>query len=391
MNKKSKDIPQVALLIDQSREYERKLMAGIQRYIHLHGPWMLYRISPFYVSGQDAFSIDDLIKWKPDGIIVRENYYLPQLLKTRIPLIYCGYDKIISSVPGIYANDKAIGKMGAEYFINKGYRHFAFCSMEGYYWSEERLNAFRTRVEKEHYTIHIYHHSRPKGKESWQHEPTKIAQWLKTLPKPLALMSATDDLSLQILEASKIAGILIPEEVAILGVDNDESICTTSHPTLSSIDQNPEWAGFEAGELLSKMMNGKINKLENIVADPKKVVTRHSTSILAIEDQLVASMLHFINENAANKSLSVDETACQAGLSRRMLEIRFRKALQKTVHDVITEARVKRFKQLLAESTMTVSQISVDTGCSGADSLSRIFKKSTGLTPLEYRLKQKQN
>ncbi len=389
MVKASKDIPRIALLIDQSREYERRLMAGIQRYIQLHGPWLLYRVSPFYVSGNDAFSLEDLIRWKPDAIIVRETFYTSKLLNLGWPLIYCGYDKEQNSIPGIYANDAAIGKMGAEYFLNKGFRNFAFCSLEGYFWSTHRLDSFQERLKLSGFKCFTYIHSRPKGKAKWQSEPYRIAQWLQKLPKPLALMAATDEISLQIVEAAKIAGIMIPEEIALLGVDNDESICTTSYPTLSSIDQQPEWAGFEAASLLIKMMKGEVRKKINIVADPLKVVTRNSTDVTAVEDTIVAATVHFINEQSREKPVSVKEVAQRAGLSRRMLEIRFRKALNKTVHDVIAEARIKRFQQLIAESNITISQIAIETGCSGPDSLSRVFKNETGLTPLEYRRKFK--
>ena len=203
--------------------------------------------------------------------------------------------------------------MGAEYFLNKGFRHFAFCSLEGYFWSDDRLNSYQTTLEKEGFKIYIYNHPRPNNKNRWQNQPRKIAQWLKHLAKPLAIMAATDELSLQIVEAAKIDGIMIPEEIALLGVDNDDSICSTSYPTLSSIDQNPEWAGFEAAGLLSKMMKGKIKKVINIIAEPLKVITRNSTDVMAIEDKIVASALHFINDHARDKQISVTEIASQSG------------------------------------------------------------------------------
>ena len=217
MLKPKKNILRVAILIDQSREYERRLSAGIQRFIHLHGPWMLYRVSPSFVCKDGAFSLQDLIKWKPNGIIVRENYYLPPLLKTNTPLIYCGYDNLIPEIPGIYANDKAIGIMGAEYFLAKGLKNFAYCSLKGYYWSENRLKAFQIRLNKSGFKTFIYHHSRPEGNQNWQSEPRKIAQWLLGLPKPLGMMAATDEISLQVVEAAKIATFSFPKSLLYLG------------------------------------------------------------------------------------------------------------------------------------------------------------------------------
>ena len=133
------------------------------------------------------------------------------------------------------------------------------------------------------------------------------------------------------------------------------------------------------------MMEGRINKNVKIIADPLKVVTGHSTDVMAIEDKIVASSCHFINENSRFRQIRIDEIAKQAGVSRRTLEIRFRKVLNKTVHEVITDLRIKRFKQLLTEFNLTISEVAMETGCSGTDSFCRIFKKQTGLTPLIYR------
>ena len=315
------NIPRVALLIDQSRAYERKLMAGIARYIQLHGPWRLYHVSPLYVSGQKQFSVKDLTKWAPDGIIVRETFFSKRLLELDVPVFYSAYDKVIADLPGIYANSTRIAQMGADYFINKGYRNFAFCSLEGYYWSEDRKKVYIQYLQEKGFGCFFYDHPRHSSKNGWQEEPLRIASWLRSLPKPLALMTATDELSLQVVEAAKIADLMIPEEIALLGVDNDEALCNTTFPTLSSIDQNPEWAGFEVARILDKMMNGKLKKKTDVIADPLRVVTRHSTDILAISDTRVASALHFINEQARDRAVSVEEVARHTGLSRRMLEI----------------------------------------------------------------------
>jgi LacI family transcriptional regulator len=385
MIKNKKVIPRVALLIDQSREYERKLMEGISRYIQLHGPWLLYRVSPFYISGSQPINFSNLLKWKPDGVIVRENFFTTRFLQSKIPVIYAAYFHREKNLPGIYANNRAIAEMGADYFIKKGYRHFAFCHLSGYFWSTERMDAFQNYLREKGFEPFIYHHQRPKGQIQWQSEPHKIAQWLKTLPKPLALMSTSDECSLQIIEAAKLAEIMIPEEIALLGVDNDESICNTTHPTLSSIDQNPEWAGYEAAKLLDRLMKGKIKKPNDIIAQPKGVVTRHSTDILAIHDKVVASAINYIKQNATSKHITVNDVAAQLNLSRRMLEIRFRKSLNYTIHDAIREFRIKRIKYLLTDSDMTISEIAFETGFPGVDSLSRYFHSYEKCSPSEYR------
>ena len=171
MNKNQKDIPRVALLIDQSRHYERKLMEGISEYIQLHGPWLLFRVSPYYISGNKPIDFHNLMKWKPDGIIVRENFFSGNLRKLKIPIIYAGYYQRAKGLPGIYADNRAIAEMGADYFIGKGYKHFAFCHLDGYYWSEERMSAFRAYLARKGFGLQTYNHPRPKGQDQWQSEP----------------------------------------------------------------------------------------------------------------------------------------------------------------------------------------------------------------------------
>ena len=201
-------------------------------------------------------------------------------------------------------------------------------------------------------------------------------------------MAGNDDRSQDVLAACKIADIKVPSEVAILGVDNDELICGLSYPQLSSIALSTQRAGYEAAQVLGKMMEGQ-NVAENerqVSVSPLHVVTRQSTDIMAIEDKQVAEAVHFIR-NHSNEVIQVSDVAEAAGLSRRTLEQRFRKVLAHSVHEEIKFTRVNQMAKMLIGTNLSISQIAWSLGFPYPNNISRYFKKQKGISPLEYRRK----
>ena len=388
MAAKMAEIPKVILLIETSREFGRGLLRGISKYSHLHGHWAFYREAPFYEeAGGLKRRLSRLKNWGADGIIMRENKMTEEIIGMGLPTIVSPHLLgQIKGLPNIVGDDTAIGKMGAEHLLDRGLCHFAFCGFDDMFWSRNRGESFGKRISKAGFKTHFYKQPRSKVQRLWENEPTIMADWLKSLPKPLGLMTCTDDRSQHIIEASKIAGLHVPEEVAIIGVDNDEMICNLTDPPLTSIVQNAERAGYEAAELLDKMMSGKKASRQTIKVEATHIVTRQSTDILAIEDRDVVEALRFIRQHS-KKPIQVSEVVEQVAMSRRSLEYRFRKFLNRSVQEEIRRIRIERVIQMLVETNLPVSRIAMALNYPSIEHISRYFRKEKGMSPQAYRKK----
>lgn len=378
----------VAILVPLSRAFERGLVAGIIRYAHAVHDWLLYTKLPDYANESVENSIDNLMtKWQPDGAIGRFPYlgvdYRPDL---GIPLvsthIYGPGRQDYSIIPDCQTPAKIV----AEYFLKKGYTSFAFCGFN-MHWCLARAHFFRSCL-KEYGIASIEEYQTPKDKmkSTWETEQNDLVKWLVGLKKPVAMFTANDDRGSHVLEACKLANIKVPEEIAVIGSDNDTLVCGISEPPLSSISYNFERAGFEAAKMLDSLIEGRIPQKNHILIRPISVITRHSSDMMAIEDADLARALNFIGKNR-NKDLQVGDVVSATNLSRRTLEIKFKKYLGRTILDEIRTERIEHVAHLLATSNMTVSQISFLTGFSDSKRLYEVFKQLKGLAPSEYRKK----
>jgi LacI family transcriptional regulator len=279
-----------------------------------------------------------------------------------------------------------MGKMAAEHLLDRGFKNFAYCGFEDMFGARSRGESFRRRITEAGFRTHVYKKPKPRGRRSWEDEQVFMADWLKSLPKPVGLMTCTDDRSQDVVEASKIAGVHVPEDLAIIGVDNDELVCELSSPPLSSIALNTQRSGYEAAELLDKLMSRKRIKMANqtIVVHPTHIVTRQSTDILAIEDRDVVAAVRFIRRNA-REMIQVDDVVDTVAVSRRSLEQRFRRELGCSVLAEIKRARIDQVARMLVETNLSVSQIALALGYSGVENIARYFRSEKGMSPLAYR------
>ena len=373
-------IPKVILLIETSRAYGRGLLRGITKYSRLHGPWVFYS-----EPGGLEKALPHLREWGANGIIMRDSRKGDEVTTMGVPVIVSVHLKEhIMGTPYIDTNGVRIGRMAAEHLLNRGFRQFAYCGFDELHWSRERCENFSNKLVEAGFKVHIYKQAHSKIKRSWENEQTIIADWLKSLPKPVGLMACNDDRGRQLTEACKIAGLKVPEQVAIIGVDNDELVCELSDPPLSSVALNVERGGYEAAELLDKLMAGEKIANQDIIVQPTHVVTRQSTDILAIEDSDVAEAMRFIRQHA-REPIQVSEVADAVALSRRALQQRFRRILGRTVHEEIRHTRIEQVARMLAVTNLSVSQIAQALGYIGVEKLSRSFQREMGVSPLAYR------
>lgn len=388
INQDMAKIRKVIVLVETSRAYGRGLLRGIAKYSRLHGPWIFYHKPPYYrhpAQWVKALSRQQILD--ADGIIMVEQEKPEDIIEMGLPTVASPYikDRIAGAV-NIIGDNAAMGIMAAEHLLDRGFSNFAYCGFEDMFGARSRGESFRRRIAEAGFRTHVYKKPKPRGRRSWEDEQVFMADWLTSLPKPVGLMTCTDDRSQDVIEACKIAALHVPEEVAIIGVDNDELVCELSGPPLSSIALNTQRSGYEAAELLDKMMSRKRKKFTDrtIVVHPTHIVTRQSTDILAMGDRDVVAAIRFIRRHA-KEMIQVDDVVDTVTVSRRSLEQRFRKELGHSVLAEIKRARVDQVARMLVETNLSVSQISLALGYAGVENIARYFRSEKGMSPLAYR------
>ena len=373
-------IPKVILLIETSRAPGRGLLKGIAKYARLHGPWVFYN-----EPGGLAKVMPKMKYWDADGIIMRDSRKVSVALKSGAPfIIYIHQQEAPKDTPFITTDDRKIGRMAAEYLLNRGFRYFAFCGFDDIYWSRNRCKNFSKRIAESGFENHIYKQPKSRTQCLWENEQAILADWLKSLPKPVGVMTCNDDRSHHVSEACKTAGLGIPEQVAILGVDNDELACELSDSQLSSVALNVQNGGYEAAELLDKLMAGKKPKKQTIIIKPTHIVTRQSTDILAIEDPEVAAAVRFIRQHA-KETIQVTDVVNAVALSRRVLEKRFRKVLNRSVLEEIRRVRIDKVVWMLIDTNLSISQIASALGYPSVKHIARYFRREKAMSLVAYR------
>lgn len=379
----------IILMIDFAEAYSKELLKGISRYSREFGPWIFCRMPIFERETKGIEGVFEwALEWGADGII-GQMYNDPKVelfSKAGIPIIAQDFIERFESIPNITANHRDAGRMGADYFLNKGFKNFAFYGFRNIVWSRERAEGFEERIKQAGHEVHLFEKDEMDSGNIWYYKPSPLSQWLKSLPKPIALMACDDNQGQHITEACRVSGINIPQEVAVLGVDNDEMICELSDPPLSSIVQNAEKGGYEAARLLDQMIKNKNSAAYDIYVKPTHIITRQSSDIYATTDKAISTALRFIHQNV-EKHISVNDVVKEVPLSRRSLEIKFQEVTGSSVYNYILNLRIERFCTRLVETNHSILEIAIDLGFSDTKNLSRQFKLIKGCTPGEYRKK----
>lgn len=379
----------IVLLLDFSEEYHKNLLKGIIRYAREFGPWVFLRMPIYY---RETIGIDGLLKlakdWGAKGLIgqLHSNSEIWKFTNAGISVIAQDFEEQFDNVPNITGAYHETGRLGAEYFLKKGFKNFAFYGFKNIVWSRERAEGFEQRIKEAGYSVHYFEHKKSRSAELWYYKPSVLSRWLKSLPKPIALMASDDNQGLHITESSRHAGVRIPEELAVLGVDNDESICFLSDPPLSSINADVEKGGYDAAKMMRQMINGKKRNFENIVIKPTHIITRTSTDIYSSSDEQIVNALKYIHLSI-DKNLKVEQVVNQVLLSRRSLEKRFIQITGYPVYKYIYNLRIEKFIERLLETDMTITEIAYELGLNDTKNITRQFKEIKGLTPMEYRKK----
>jgi LacI family transcriptional regulator len=373
----------VALLIETSRSYTRGLLRGIRHYISEHGPWSVFMEQRALESSPPPW----LRSWKGDGILTRTGTQATAdaIRRTGVPTVELRATKLRHRFPFVGVDNRALGRMVAEHLAERGFRNFACYDIDSEIFFEERRDNFVATVKAMGHACHVLHAAEGREKpRQWEAQQRRLVKWLIDLPKPVGIMACTDQLGFWLLDACLRAGVAVPEQAAVVGVENDESLCMMSTPALSSVQFNAERIGYEAAALLDRMMRGRTPAAEMIEIEPLGIVTRPSSDIVAIDDPVVAQAVMYIRDHA-DAALSVEDVLDVIPISRSALERRMQAAVGRSPKAEILRAQLSRVKQLLCDTDLSLAVIADRCGFKHPQYMSHIFKKKLGQTPGEYR------
>ena len=375
--------------------YNVRLHQGIARYAH-EADWVL----------DDTYVSAGLVPvwWDGDGILglitspkdVTAARHFP-----KCPLVDVSQGWISKSMPAryrasglgrprVYYDNARIARLSAEHFLARGFKHIAFLNYGNYWHEVERIPTYQKVIERagaDYHEIEYYRHFPPHSARTVQNHLSAqrwLIQKMRDLPKPLAITVASDNVSMRLFGACDAAGVSVPEEVAILGCDNDPLICEAAPVALSSVDNDWDRIGYEAAQLLDRLMAGKRVPREPVLIPPKGVVPRLSTNILAVPDLKIARAVRFIRERHM-EPIGTPEVALAAGLNRRKLERDFRRFLGRSVGDELTRLRIEHGKQLLLETDLKAHEVAAQCGFSSIVHFSNAFRRLTGSRPSHFR------
>ncbi|MEM8671405.1 MAG: DNA-binding transcriptional regulator [Planctomycetota bacterium] len=329
-----------------------------------------------------------LHSWHGDGIISRAT--TPRLLEavgeTGVPLVEVTDRKGDSGLPQVRSDDFVIGRMAAEHLLERGFERFAFCGFKKEAWSQRRAEGFIDTINKRTRHECAQFHSTWHGPaaRTWEAEQQSIAQWLASLTPPFAVMACNDIRGQHVIDACSKLSLAVPEQVAVVGVDNDDLLCRVCTPPLSSVMPNAELVGFRAAEALSRLMSHQDidERIQRI--QPLGVATRQSTDVVAIEDADVAAALHYIREHAC-RGVSVAEVVSHCPISRSTLERQVRKYLGRTPQEEIRHVQIKRSQELMLTTDLPAEKIAILCGFEYPEYFFTVFKRITGVTTTEFR------
>ena len=382
MAKLANSMPHVVILLESTYPTHTQILRGILRFTQLHAPWTL-DVRTGRAGEPTSFGAG---KWKVDGIIA--NRLPPELSalirRHRTPTIVMNdIGREVRPIARILCDNAAIARLAAETLAGKGFENFAFVGeRSGIHWSVARERVFADEIARRGFPCRVY----PADEGGGAEDGRRLQNWLRALPRPTALFAAYDIRARQVLDACHAAGLAVPDDIAILGVDDDEVICETAAPALSSIPLSMADVGFRAAELLDRVMSTgrRPRGAADIIFTGTHVVARRSTARDAVADALVRRCRALMEANVG-RPFNVADLVASLGVSRRTLETRFRAATGRSLNDEITELRIRRAKTMLAKSALPQSAIAAACGFCDASHLNVIFRRHCGAPPSAFR------
>ncbi|MFM8986147.1 MAG: substrate-binding domain-containing protein [Planctomycetia bacterium] len=384
----------VAVILDSSRHYDRRIIGGVAQYAREHGGWSLY------VEEDPLQKLPDLHRWHGQGIIANfdDRKVAAAMRGLAIPVVGVGggygwHDRS-TGVPYIYTDNAKIGRIGAEHLLACGFETLAFYGhprtvTSG--WSDEREAAFTAAVRAAGRPCRVFS-GRHVTARRWEELQQELQAWIAGLPRPVGLMACNDLRARHVLEACRALGLRVPHAVSVLGVDNDEMICSLTAPPLSSIDHSTRRIGYEAAAVLDRLLQqaGRPRRRTgaarqgSVVVPPIGVVARASTDVTATHDELVLLTLRRLREHPARRP-DISAIAAEACVSRSTLENRFRAVIGRSIHEEFVRMRIAGLRRLITASDLPLKTVAARAGFPSVQYMTTFLHRHTGLTPARMR------
>jgi LacI family transcriptional regulator len=373
--------PVVALLVETSNAFSRELLHGVRDWMRAHGSWAIHLSE----QGRGNQPPSWLRSWRGNGIIARiENETIASAVRAcGLPTVNVSASGLGPEFPAVISDSAAIAEQAATHLLERGLRHFGYCGDARFTWSQRHGDNFVTALRHRGHTCSVFPAATGDAAD-WRREQAKLARWLKSLPKPVGVMACYDIRGQQVLDVCRALGLRVPEDVAVIGQHNDELLCELCDPPLSSVIPNARRAGSEAAALLDRLMRGRAVTRKRIEVPPIGIATRQSTDLVAVEDERLARAMRFIREHA-HEVIGVEEIARAAGMSRSLLERKFREAFGRSPWDQVMQLRLRQAEQLLSQTRLSIAEIAERTGFGTPEYFSAAFRKLTGISPRDAR------
>lgn len=358
----------------------REILRGVAKYTHQINNWEIFHAP--HALGDHLPSW--LSNWQGDGIIARieSSEKLDALRKFDLPVVDVLGLVSDCDFPLVHVDDAAISGAVADHFLRREFRHFGFYGFAGENWSERRREAFRKNC---HNAQSFHDYATPRNTdESTAEARGSLEAWITSLPRPVGIMVCTDQCGLALLEACRALKIPVPEQIAVVGVDNDLPLCEIGSPALTSIRAGHFRVGYEAARLLDSVIEGASPPSNPLLVPPTGIVTRGSSDTVAIQDSAVANGVNYIHQNLTSP-LSNDQISRAANVSRTTFQKRFLNEMGITIRDYLVQQRLARARQLIAESDFTLADIAERCGFKHQEYLGSVFKSHFGITPGGFR------
>lgn len=331
-------------------------------------------------------------KWQWDGVIARiANQRLVNLVKQlKLPTVDIFGAVQLDDVYIVDGDNHRVIQLAIEHLIATGVKHIGYCGVPGLTFSDQREELFAQHPTTPDVTQHIYQTPLPRRDplqsedQRWLNDMRAIRGWLEDLPKPVGIVACNDTRARHVIEACMAAGINVPRDVSVIGIDNDDVSCSLCTPTLSSVDPNAEAIGFRAAQILDGLMNHQAPPQNVTLIQPLGVERRESTNTESFEDQAMAAAIRYVRDHC-DRGIDVNDVVKAVGISRSTIERRFRRHMNCTLHDYIHEMRMQRVCRLLLETNYPVANIATMTGFNNSSYFGATFRKHVGMTPGQFR------
>ena len=371
----------VAVIMGIDSAFGRELLRGINDYARRNGHWHLY-----FGHTPELVMLSSSVPWDVDGLIAylgtRDDYH--NIERLGLPAVNIGSAYNDLSILSVRPDNYAIGQAAAEHLISSGLTTFACVSLVNHAGADDRVRGYREAVERALPQRNFAGAIQLEGRSPSPAHIPHLETFLRNLPVPCGLFVFNDRFAQPVLEAARRIAMRIPDDLALVSVDNDDLLCNLSNPQLSSVDSAADHVGFQAAAELHNLMRGKKPPVGPVLIPHRGVITRRSSDVLAVNDPIVAKALKYIRKEPPAR-LSIEAIVAGAAISRRTLERRFAQVLGRSVYDEIRQRRMQHAKYLLSHTTLSMERVGEECGFCHLSHFSNAFAHVVGMRPARYQ------